>query len=194
VSISSIWPLATMTNEYRLASARNAISAALDPVQDRNERPADADQEAVRAGHVGCRELDIVRPGIRASPQRVVEVDRVLGQDGEQGQAGKRDALRDMRLGSLGAPREQEAGAKDRDAEQGEGDDRCGMQPGETNDQGRYGRGSCRRDTQSELTERRSSRRRRAGGHARHSAAPGRGRAGHPEPKTTLSTKTYRVT
>ena len=76
--------------------------------------PAETDQQPVRAGHVGDRVGGVA--GVLARLPGEVHVDRVFGQHAQQREEQDRERLRDVALGELGGPREQEGAAQDREA------------------------------------------------------------------------------
>ena len=69
-----------------------------------HERPADADEEAVAAGHVGDREAALRLGRVRARLPGQHRVDCVLGENGDEGDRGQREALRDVELGRFPLP------------------------------------------------------------------------------------------
>ena len=87
--------------------------AAVPPVEQHYQRPARPDEQAVGSGHVGGGKAGVGRVRVQAGPIRVVEVDGVLGQHGDQGQYSDDQPLGDVLLGRFGPPREQEAGPED---------------------------------------------------------------------------------
>ena len=114
--------------EIGAARSRQRHALLLRPVVPKKDdgRPADADQQPVRAGHVRDGQSTAVRslahgdagPVLHAGLPREDEVDGVLGKNRDQREERDREAFRDIQLGHLGSPRHQEGGAQDRDAEQ----------------------------------------------------------------------------
>jgi len=100
-----------------------------------HDGPAQAHQQPVRPGHVGRRVLRVfsVVPGHIG----VVEVDRVFGQDRDQGEERRRQPAGHIDLGGLGGPGEQEAGRHHRGPEDQQGGHRAGVQAGDPDDDGR---------------------------------------------------------
>jgi len=84
--------------------------------------------------------LNIVGRRVGSCPQGVVDVDGVFRQDGDEGEAGQRDSLGDVRFGGLGAPRQEEAGPEDQEPEDGDRQDRWWVDACEPEGQGRHGR------------------------------------------------------
>ena len=118
----------------------------LDPVQEHHQRPGQADEQPIGAGHVGGGVMHVLRlRAFEAGLVGVVEVDRVFRQHGHQGNDGQDQALRDVLLGGFRAPRQQEARRQDGAAEGGRIEDRTrpparGAQDESGND-GRQGEG-----------------------------------------------------
>ena len=74
-----------------------------------------ADEQLVRAGHVGEREAVRRLARRRARLPREHEVDRVLGQHRDQGEQGEGEAGRDVELHDFRRPGQHERGADDRE-------------------------------------------------------------------------------
>lgn len=89
----------------------DAILAEAGPRDEYQRGPSQAEQEPIAARHVGhcIRGLR----GVGCSLPREGRVDRILGQDRDQGEDGDREGLRKVDLGGLDRPAEQECGAKD---------------------------------------------------------------------------------
>ena len=81
--------------------------------------------------------MEVLR--VRARPVRVVEVDGVFGEDGDEGEERDRQRPGDVLLRGLGGPREEERGGDDRGAEEDELDDGGDLDAGDAHDDG--GRG-----------------------------------------------------
>jgi hypothetical protein len=89
-------------------------AARFGPHDEDERRPADADEEPVRARHVRRRVADVGRVACRFPGE--IQVDRVLGQHRDDRQDGDREAARDLELGELGRPRQQKCRREDRRA------------------------------------------------------------------------------
>ncbi len=76
-----------------------------------DDRPPETHQQPIRAGHVRRRVLRV--SGRVAGGVGVVQVDGVLGKDGDDGQHGDGQAARDVDLGGFRSPRQHKAGAHD---------------------------------------------------------------------------------
>ena len=96
--------------ELDLVVERSLVAVGLgDPAhpprgQQHHQRPADADQQPVAAGHVGQRERRVL-VGVLARLPREHEVDGVLGQHRDQRQDGEGEALARRRAGAPRRPR-----------------------------------------------------------------------------------------
>ena len=84
-----------------------AARAARQRVDRPDGRPAQPGQEAQGAGEVGGHERDVAVPGDDG-------LDRELGQHLDPGEQGEGEALRDVELRRLGAPRHDERARQDR--------------------------------------------------------------------------------
>ena len=127
-------------SEYAVASARNVISIACGRSrwtsvsssprvallagdarhaprrEEHDQRPPDADEQPVAAGHVRQRERrELV--GVLAGLVREREVDRVLGQHRDEREHGEGEALRHVELERLRGPGQQERRAEDGEPE-----------------------------------------------------------------------------
>ena len=87
--------------------------AALPAGDQHHRRPAEADQQPVRAGHVRDRVVGVL--GLLGRRDREVQVDGVLGQHAHEGEHEEREVLRDVPLRQLHRPREHEGRAEDRE-------------------------------------------------------------------------------
>ena len=118
------------TVEPHLVQNRWALARAVRR-DEYDHRPADADQQAVRARHVGEGERARALPRVVRCLARLSEllervpalprehhVDGVLGQDRDEREDGDRQPRRDVELRHLGRPRQDEGRADDREAEQ----------------------------------------------------------------------------
>ncbi len=111
--------------------ARSFLDRGIDrrpPAKDRKEGdagPADADEDPVRAGHVGDGQVACLDPAFGAREHaRVPGVERVDGvfwRDGQHGEHRDRERLGDVLLGGLGGPREEERGPENGES----GQDHC---------------------------------------------------------------------
>ena len=109
------------TDLEALARVDDELVAARPPAVDEDHHgPAEADQQPVRPGHVGHGIGRVARVLARLPGE--VEVHRVLRQHGHQRQHQDRERLRDVALGELGAPGEQEGAAQDREPRERGGD------------------------------------------------------------------------
>ena len=81
--------------------------------------PADAEQQAIGAGHIGQRELILARDALAGLPGEQ-QIDRIFGQHGDEGNEGHCERCRDVVLRRLGAGRDQEGGGEDAEAEDGD--------------------------------------------------------------------------
>ena len=88
--------------------------------EQHDERPADADEQPVAAGHVGEREgRELLRVLARLGGER--EVDRVLGKHRDQRQDREREALGHVELQRLRRPGQEERRSEDGEAEHDRG-------------------------------------------------------------------------
>ncbi len=92
------------------------------PAHGRDRRPRHSDEQPVGSGHVRDRKAGVAAAGVHPRLPREVHVDGVFGKDGDQRHDGQRERLRDVGLGSVAGPDQQEGGAEDR----GPGRDRLG--------------------------------------------------------------------
>jgi hypothetical protein len=121
-----------------------AAAPGADDEHDRRQRPAEADQQPVGAGHVGGRVGRVARPV--PGREGEVEVDRELGQNGDQGEQGDREAAGDVDLGRLRRPRE-DAGGRDHPAAEHQQGERVGQDdPGQAEHDGGGGQQGRQRE------------------------------------------------
>ena len=101
------------------ACFRRRLSASHPPgAEQDHQRPPQADQELVAPGHVGQSQWAVLGglPGLGELLARLHgehEVDRVFGEDRDQGQERQGESGRDVELDDLGRPGEDEGGADD---------------------------------------------------------------------------------
>ena len=81
--------------------------------------PADPEQQAIGAGHVGQRELILAGDALAGLP-REQQIDGVFGKHGDEGNEGHCERGRDVVLRGLRAGRDQEGGGEDAEAEDGD--------------------------------------------------------------------------
>ena len=86
--------------------------------------------------------------GVEARAERVVEVDGVLGQHGDQRENRDREAARDVFLRSFGSPREHERRGHDGGAEHDEAEHRMRCEPRDS----KHDRGECDRDAEGKFS------------------------------------------
>ena len=96
------------------------------------------------AGHVGERERGVLL-GVLARLRREREVDRVLGQHGDQREHGEREALGDVELQHLRRPGQEERRPEDGEPEHDRGDHIGQVAAGEAGDSAREGQQQGRR-------------------------------------------------
>ena len=107
-----------------------SVVGLLPPAGDEHDDgPADADQQAVRTGHVRHGERRVGE--ILAGRPREVQIDGVLGQHAHQREHEDGEGLGDVALGQLRGPREQEGAAQDRHAGERRDELRSQRQAGE---------------------------------------------------------------
>jgi hypothetical protein len=99
-----------------------------------DHRPAEAEQQPVRSGHVGGRVGGVRR--VAAGRVREVEVDRVLGQHSDQRQQRGRQSAGDIHLGGLRGPGQHERRGHDAGAVHDQGDRRRRMDASEADEDG----------------------------------------------------------
>lgn len=119
------------------------------PLRDRetdehDQRPAETEQQAVRAGHVGRGVGDVL--GVRPGGVSEVEVDGVLGQHGDDGEDRDRQPAGDVDLGGFGGPGEHERRGDHSHPEQQQPDDRARGRAGEAQGEGGHGQGYAEPD------------------------------------------------
>ena len=93
--------------------------------QERDERPAQSQQQPIAAGHVRRGVMRVLRNVPRAP--REVEIDGVLGEDGDHREDRGRETPRDVALRGLGCPHQQERRRYDRGTENQHPDDWSGV-------------------------------------------------------------------
>ena len=120
--------------------------------EERHERPADPEEEAVAPGHVRRGVVAVLRN--LAGGEGEVEIDCVLGQHGDHRQDGRGEAARDVVVGGLPRPDEQEGGGHHRAAENGDGERRWNRHAGKAQED----RGERGRDGEGDLPPSRHSR------------------------------------
>lgn len=108
--------------------------AGAEPEEQEDERPAEANEEAVAAGHVGNGVGG--KRGVLAGLPGEGHVDGVLGKHRDQGDEGDGERLGDFDFGGLGGPGEEEGGGDDGEAVDGGVRDGADVGAGEAEPEG----------------------------------------------------------
>jgi hypothetical protein len=126
-------------NFHRVANLQgNPALARAPPVQAHQQRPSQANQQAIGAGHVGGGVGDVAGGRVLSRAISVVKVHRVLRQHGDQCNHRQDKAGGDVLLRRFGTPGEEEARGQDGQTEQCRIAHRTGTAPGQAQRHGRH--------------------------------------------------------